>query len=75
MPRKAHSACVWPSLSLCCHHVRLSLRLGNMYICTLGRVCHSEGRAAGKDTLMFHTEVSGGLVMLRGGEETKPDNS
>lgn len=32
---------------------------------------HSEGGAAGKDTLIVHMEVSGDLVMLRGGEETR----
>lgn len=51
----------------------LSLRLGNMciYIYAGGVYVPSEGGAAGKDTLILHTEVFGVLEMLRGGEETQ----
>lgn len=36
-----------------------------------GVYVHSESGAAGKDTVIFHTEISGDLAMLRGGEETQ----
>lgn len=53
----------------------LSLSLGDSGgTCTSilwGVGVHSKGEAAGKDTLILHTEGFGDLVMLRGGEETQ----
>lgn len=67
------SLCVAESVCLNALSSCLRLTLGehvHIHICW-GLCVHSEGGAARKDTLIFHTEVFSVLDMLRGGEETQ----